>query len=141
MYHKNLKAYTANSLQAEMLVADSYRVIQLMMQGTMEKLAQAKGAIERRDFEAKSAAISKAMALLNGLQDSLDLSYGKISEDLYALYDYMKYRLMDASRDMDVAPLDEVAQLFITIKSAWDSIPQAERMQALAQQLAKDAAG
>ncbi len=141
MYHKNLKAYTANSLQAEMLVADSYRVIQLMMQGTMEKLAQAKGAIERRDFAAKSAAISKAMALLNGLQDSLDLSYGKIPEDLYALYDYMKYRLMDASRNMDVAPVDEVAQLFITIKSAWDSIPQAERMQALAQQLAKDAAG
>lgn len=141
MYHKNLKAYTANSLQAEMLVADNYRVIQLMMQGTMEKLAQAKGAIERRDFEAKSAAISKAMALLNGLQDSLDLSYGQIPEDLYALYDYMKYRLMDASRNMDVAPVDEVAQLFITIKSAWDSIPQAERMQALAQQLAKDAAG
>lgn len=141
MYHKNIKAYTANSLQAEMSVADSYRVIQLMMQGTMEKLAQAKGAIERRDFEAKSIAISKAIALLNGLQDSLDLSYGNIPEDLYALYDYMKHRLMDASRNMDVVPVEEVAKLFITIKSAWDSIPQSERVQALAQQLAKDAAG
>lgn len=82
------------------------------------------------------------MALLNGLQDSLDLSYGKIPEDLYALYDYMKYRLMDASRKYGCnSGRQLVAQLFITIKSAWDSIPQAERMQALAQQLAKDAAG
>ncbi|MEZ7862541.1 MAG: flagellar export chaperone FliS [Aeromonadaceae bacterium] len=127
MYHKNLKAYTANNLQADMSVADPHRVIQLMMQGTLEKLAQAKGAIDRRDYEAKSAAISRAMALINGLQDSLDLSYGKIPEDLLALYEYMKGRLMDASRDMDKAPLDEVANLLITIKSAWDQIPDTEK--------------
>ncbi len=127
MYHKNLKAYTANNLQADMSVADPHRVIQLMMQGALEKLAQAKGAIDRRDYEAKSAAISRAMALINGLQDSLDLSYGKIPEDLLALYEYMKGRLMDASRDMDKAPLDEVANLLITIKSAWDQIPDTEK--------------
>ena len=127
MYHKNLKAYTANNLQADMSVADPHRVIQLMMQRALEKLAQAKGAIDRRDYEAKSAAISRAMALINGLQDSLDLSYGKIPEDLLALYEYMKGRLMDASRDMDKAPLDEVANLLITIKSAWDQIPDTEK--------------
>ncbi|WP_204381026.1 flagellar protein FliS, partial [Aeromonas veronii] len=42
------------------------------------------------------------LAIINGLQDSLDLSYGKVPEDLSALYDYMKARMMDASRDMDV---------------------------------------
>ena len=58
MYRKNIKAYTTQSLQAEMAVADPYRVIQLMMQGCIERVAQAK-AIERRDFENKSIAISK----------------------------------------------------------------------------------
>lgn len=136
MYRKSIKAYTTQSLQAEMAVADPYRVIQLMMQACVERLAQSKGAIERRDFEAKSVAISKCMAIINGLQDALDLSYGKVPEDLFALYDYMKQRLLDGSRNMDTAPLDEVGKLMLTIKSGWDAIPLEDRAQALARQTA-----
>ena len=134
MYNKNLKAFKANNLQADMSVADSHRIIQMMMQGLLERLAQAKGSIERRDYESKAVHISKAMALINGLQDSLDLSYGKIPEDLFALYDYMKGRVMDASRDMTNEPLDEVANLLITIKSAWDQIPEEEKQKAFSMQ-------
>ncbi|CAJ1827092.1 Flagellar secretion chaperone FliS [Aeromonas dhakensis] len=134
MYRKNIKAYTTQNLQSELAVADPYRVIQLLMQGCLERLAQARGAIERRDFEAKSQSISKTMAIINGLQDSLDLSYGKIPEDLFALYDYMKVRMMDASRDMDMAAIDEVMNLMLTIKSGWDAIPVEMREKALAQQ-------
>ncbi|WP_323952122.1 flagellar export chaperone FliS [Aeromonas caviae] len=136
MYHKHIKAYTTQNLQAEMAVADPYRVIQLMMQGCIERVAQAKGAIERKDFENKSIAISKSMALINGLQDALDLSYGKVPEDLFALYDYMKQRLLDSSRNMDVVPLDEVSKLMLTIKSGWDAIPEEERKQVLANKVA-----
>ena len=117
-----------------MAVADPYRVIQLMLQGGIERLSQAKGAIERKDYEGKSIAISKSLAIINGLQDALDLSYGDIPENLFALYEYMKSRLFDASRDMDSAPVDEVAILLGTIKSAWDVIPVDERAKALAQQ-------
>ncbi|MFM4901328.1 flagellar export chaperone FliS [Aeromonas hydrophila] len=136
MYRKNIKAYTTQNLQSELAVADPYRVIQLLMQGCLERLAQARGAIERRDFEAKSQSISKTMAIINGLQDSLDLSYGKVPEDLFALYDYMKVRMMDASRDMDIAAIDEVMTLMLTVKSGWDTIPVEERDKAIAQQKA-----
>lgn len=132
--HKNIRAYTIQNWQAEMAVADPHRVIQLMMQGCVERLSQSKGAVERRDFAGKSVAISKCMAIINGLQDALDLSYGKVPEDLFALYDYMKQRLMDASRNMDTAPLDEVGQLMLTIKSGWDAIPLEERTRAFARQ-------
>ena len=137
MYNRNLKAYKTTSLDAEMAVADPHRVIQMLMQGLLERLAQAKGAIERRDYSANSTSISKAMAIINGLQDSLDLSYGQIPQDLYALYDYMKDRLMDASRNMTCEPIDEVANLIITIKSAWDNIPDTEKQKAFVQQQAK----
>ncbi len=137
MYNRNLKAYKTTSLDAEMAVADPHRVIQMLMQGLLERLAQAKGAIDRRDYSAKSTSISKAMAIINGLQDSLDLSYGQIPQDLYALYDYMKERLMDASRNMVCDPIDEVANLIITIKSAWDNIPETEKQKAFVQQQSK----
>ena len=134
MYNKNLKAYKTTSLSADLAVADPHRVIQLMMQGVLERLARAKGAIERRDFEAKAVAISKTLSIINGLQDSLDLSYGKIPQDLYDLYTYMKDRVMDASRDMSCVPLDEVANLMLTIKSGWDQISEEDKQKAYAEQ-------
>ncbi|MEI4929528.1 flagellar export chaperone FliS [Aeromonas caviae] len=129
MYHRNLKAYKATSIAADLAVADPHRVIQLMMQGFLERLAQAKGAIERQDMEAKSIAVSKAQGLLHGLQDALDMSQGTISENLHGLYAYMDERIWDASLTRDVAPLDEVMNLMVTIKSAWDQLPEAEKQQ------------
>jgi flagellar secretion chaperone FliS len=137
MYNKNLKAYKSNSVEADMSVADPHRVIQMMMQGLLERLAQAKGAIDRRDYETKSQLISKSMAIINGLQDSLDLSQGQIAVDLAALYIYMNERLIDASRNMDKTCIDEVANLLITIKSGWDNIPEEEKQKAYSQQSAK----
>ena len=129
MYHRNLKAYKATSIAADLAVADPHRVIQLMMQGFLERLAQAKGAIERQDMEAKSIAVSKAQGLLHGLQDALDMSQGAISEDLHGLYAYMDERIWDASLTREVAPLDEVMNLMVTIKSAWDQLPEADKQQ------------
>lgn len=129
MYHRNMKAYKATSIAADLAVADPHRVIQLMMQVFLERLAQAKGAIERQDMEAKSTAVSKAQGLLHGLQDALDMSQGAISEDLHGLYAYMDERIWDASLTRDVAPLDEVMNLMVTIKSAWDQLPEAEKQQ------------
>lgn len=129
MYNRNLKAYKATSIAADLTVADPHRVIQLMMQGFLERLAQAKGAIERQDMEAKSVAISKAQGLLHGLQDALDLSQGTMAEDLYGLYAYMDERIWDASLARDIAPLEEVMGLMVTIKSGWDQLPEAEKQQ------------
>jgi flagellar protein FliS len=129
MYNRNLKAYKATSIAADLTVADPHRVIQLMMQGFLERLAQSKGAIERQDMEAKSVAISKAQGLLHGLQDALDLSQGTMAEDLYGLYAYMDERIWDASLARDIAPLEEVMGLMVTIKSGWDQLPEAEKQQ------------
>ena len=129
MYKRNIKAYTAGNLAADLATADPHRVIQLMMQGCLERLAQAKGAIERNDMEAKSVAISKAQGLLHGLQDTLDMKQGQIAEDLFALYAYMDERIWDASVKRETAPLDEVMSLMVTIKSAWDQLPESAQLQ------------
>lgn len=129
MYHRNLKAYKATSIAADLAVADPHRVIQLMMQGLLECLAQAKGAIERKDMEAKSTAISKAQGLVHGLQDALDMAQGQIAEDLFALYVYMDERIWEASIRREIQPLDEVMTLMVTIKSAWDQVTEMDKQQ------------
>ncbi|WP_024872835.1 flagellar export chaperone FliS [Tolumonas lignilytica] len=134
MYSKNLNAYKKQALSADMSVADPHRVIQLLMAGVLERLALAKGAIDRKDYAEKSTAISKSLGIINGLQDALDLSHGETAQQLYDLYDYMKDRLMDASLKMDKDAIDEVANLMLTVKSGWDQIPESEKQKAYAQQ-------
>ena len=68
MYGRNLKAYKRTNLEAELSVADPHRIIQMMYDGLIERLSQAKGAILRNDFEYKANRLDKAIGIINGLQ-------------------------------------------------------------------------
>lgn len=125
MYGRNLKAYKKTNLEAELSVADPHRVIQMMYEGLIERLSQAKGAIMRHDYEYKADRISKAVGIINGLQSALDnRSNPELGQRMFALYDYMKEYLTKASVSLDTAPIDEVINLILPIKQAWDQIPQ-----------------
>lgn len=133
MYGRNLKAYKTTNLEAELSVADPHRIVSMMYEGLFERIAQAKGAIERKDLEVKSDKINKAVAILTGLQTGLDMSLGDVSQTFYDLYEYCKQRLLDASISLDTAPLDEVIKLLAPVKMAWDKIPQSEKDKAYAE--------
>lgn len=123
-----IKAYKSVGIKDDLAVADPHRVIQLLMQGALENMAKAKGFIERKDFAGKSAAISKTMAIISALQSSLDMKAGgEISDNLFALYDFMNNQLIVASREQSQSKIQEVMDLLLTIKSAWDQIPVADR--------------
>ena len=125
MYGRNLKAYKKTNLEAELSVADPHRVIQMMYEGLIERLSQAKGAIMRHDYEYKADRISKAVGIINGLQSALDnRSNPELGQRMFALYDYMKELLTKASVSLDTAPIDEVINLILPIKQACDQIPQ-----------------
>jgi flagellar protein FliS len=122
-----IKAYKAVGIKDDLAVADPHRVIQLLMQGALENMAKAKGCIERKDYAGKSGAISKAISIISSLQGSLDMSAGEISDNLFSLYDFMLNHLIQASREKSIAKLDEVMEILLTIKGAWDQIPVSER--------------
>ena len=125
MYGRNLKAYKKTNLEAELSVADPHRVIQMMYEGLIERLSQAKGAIMRHDYEYKADRISKAVGIINGLQSALDnRSNPELGQRMFALYDYMKELLTKALVFLVTAFIDEVINLILPIKQAWDQIPQ-----------------
>ena len=104
-----VKAYKAVGIKDDLAVADPHRVIQLLMQGALENIAKAKGAIERKDFAVKSATISKAMAIISALQGSLDMDAGgEISDNLWSLYDFMINHLVLASRESSLDKLNDI---------------------------------
>ena len=128
MYGRYMKAYRKTDVEAEISVANPHRVVQMLFEGLLDRLAQAKGAILRKDYGYKSERISKAIGIINGLQMSIDPSYDEeAGRRLIDLYEYMKERLNEASVNLDVAPIDEVISLVTPIKEAWDNIPEEER--------------
>ena len=125
MYGRNLKAYKRTSLEAELSVASPHRVIQMLFNGLLERLSQAKGAIERKDYAYKADRSTKAMGILDGLQGALDRKENpELGDKMYALYDYMKSLLGQASVSLEEGPIDEVVNLLTPIKTAWDNIPE-----------------
>ena len=108
--------------------ADPHRLVQMLMEGGLVRIARARGAIERGDVAEKGALIGKAIAIIDGLAASLNHDAGgDIAANLAALYDYMQRRLLHANLHSDVAALDEVAGLLREIKQAWDAIPPEAR--------------
>ncbi|KKO47044.1 flagellar protein FliS [Arsukibacterium ikkense] len=133
-----IKAYKAVGIKDDLAVADPHRVIQLLMQGALENMAKAKGCIDRKDFAGKSEAISKSINIISALQGCLDMSAGEISENLFSLYDFMLNHLIQASRDKSISKLDEVMEILLTIKGAWEQIPPAAREEGYALQAQKN---
>lgn len=119
-----LNKYGRVATESEVAYASPHRLVQMLMEGALEKIATAKGQIERRDYEGKSRHISWAMSIVNGLRSSLDMKAGgEIAVNLEDLYGYMTRRLIDANAANDTNILDEVSGLMIEIKSAWDAMP------------------
>lgn len=131
MYGRNLRAYQKTTVNAEISVADPYYVTKLLYQGLFERLAQAKGAIERGDLALKAKKLSTATAILENLRSTLDFSQSKsIAQGLYDIYSYMIDQVAEASLDLMTQPIDNAIRALMPIKKAWDSIPVTAQQEA-----------
>jgi flagellar protein FliS len=89
----------------------------------VERLAAARGHMERGEIARKGEQISKAIAVVSALDSSLNFELGgELAANLHSLYEYMVLRLAKANADNDLAGLDEVASLARNIKDGWDGI-------------------
>lgn len=120
---KALRQYQQVNTEASVAYASPHRLIQMLMEGAFERIAVAKGCIQRQDIAAKGEQIGKVIDIIGGLRDGLNLEAGgEIAANLDLLYDFMQRRLVEANLRSDVAVLDEVANLLRPIKEAWDTI-------------------
>ncbi|MNJ12620.1 Flagellar protein FliS [compost metagenome] len=123
-----LRQYQKVNSHAQISEATPHRLVQMLMEGGLDRMAQAKGAMARGDIAEKGLMLGKAIDIIIGLRDGLDASKSDdpaYVERLDSLYVYMTNRLMQANVDNDAEIIDEVARLLITVKSGWDEIAAA----------------
>ncbi|KIU51337.1 MULTISPECIES: flagellar export chaperone FliS [Pseudomonas] len=118
-----LRQYQKVNGVAQTSEASPHRLVQMLMQGGLDRIAQAKGAIARNDLAQKGILIGKAIGIIGGLREGLDLeNQAEALADIDGLYAYMSRRLVEANVQNDPEILNEVARLLITVKEGWDAI-------------------
>jgi flagellar protein FliS len=119
-----IDGYGRGAIESEINYASPHRIVQMLMEGALTRLATAKGCIARNEIAEKGQQISWCISIIEGLKSSLDKEQGgDIAANLDALYDYMNRRLLEANVNNNVAILDEVTKLMEEIKAGWDGIP------------------
>ncbi|QBF25857.1 flagellar export chaperone FliS [Pseudomonas tructae] len=118
-----LRQYQKVNGVAQTSEASPHRLVQMLMQGGLDRIAQAKGAMARNDVPQRGVLIGKAIGIVGGLREGLDLeNHADSLADLDNLYAYMSKRLVEANVQNDPEILNEVARLLITVKEGWDAI-------------------
>jgi flagellar secretion chaperone FliS len=119
------KQYKQMGVQTGVEQANPHRLVQMLMQGGLDKIARAKGALQRDMMPEMGNNITGVISIIDALRASLDIQTGgDLAANLHDLYNYMIKRLLRANLDNDAEILDEVAELLRDIKSGWDAIPE-----------------
>ncbi|MFT2792661.1 flagellar export chaperone FliS [Serratia sp. T13T92] len=125
MYNRSgTQAYAQVSVESGVMGASPHQLIVMLFDGALSALLRARILMNQGNIAGKGLAISKAINIIdNGLKNGLNHEQGgEIADNLAALYDYMKRRLMQANLHNDVTALDEVSGLLENIADAWRQI-------------------
>lgn len=126
-----INAYKKGGLKQDVASADPHKLTLMLLQGALDKMAYAKGCIERKDLAGRSEHLSRATAIIINLRDTLDMQAGgEVAENLFALYDFMVERLTDANIQNSLKIVDEVIALLSPIRDAWLQIPESAKQEA-----------
>jgi flagellar protein FliS len=104
--------------------ASPHGLIAMLYEGLQGAIAEARGAIARRDVPAKGRAIGRAIGIVNeGLSAALDIKAGgDLALRLDSLYRYVALRLTQANLHSDSAALEECSRLVDALQEGWAGI-------------------
>jgi flagellar protein FliS len=122
--NNNVSHYNQVNRVSGVTDADPHRLVLMLLEGVLGKLAMVKGLIMRKDIARKGETIGQAIAIIGGLKSSLNKEAGgEIAVNLDNIYEYIERRLAQANISNDVEIIDEVVSLLREIKTAWTTIP------------------
>jgi flagellar protein FliS len=135
-YARNAKlaAYQSVSTHGGVADADPHRLVLMLLDGALERMAMARGCLERNgrgDFARKAQLLHQCVGIITELRGSLNLTQGgPLANNLSDLYDYMMRQLLRANADSDVAAacVHEVSSLLGEIRGAWVAIGPAAKL-------------
>lgn len=112
-----LKQYQTN----QVLTASPERILIMLYDGAIQFLNKAKKEMETKNYQEVHNNIIGAQKIISEFMNTLDLNIGgQVAANLYNLYEYLHYRLVQANIKKDVAMVDEVLIHLKDLKQTWE---------------------
>jgi flagellar protein FliS len=124
-YASNVKlaAYQSVSVHGGVANADPHAMVLMLMDAASERIATARGCIERRETARQARLLHSCVNILAELSGSLNLDEGgNLARNLGDLYEYMIRTLLLANTRSDLVAISNVARLMDEIRSGWAAI-------------------
>ena len=116
---RSIDSYRAIDMQSR----TPLEMIVMLYDGALRFMSEARRAIERKDIPARRHAVSRALAIVSELQNTLDLeSGGELAQSLDGLYVFVIERLTQASVSQEVRSIDEAVRVIATLRDGWAGI-------------------
>jgi flagellar protein FliS len=120
--------YQSVDLASRIEGATPHRLVQIMFDELIKAIDALTVAVRRRDLSQRAQRQSRALAILNGLETSLDFEKGgEIATGLAGIYRQARRTLVQACRDDDAEAIAKAGQQLGEIASAWSAIAERGR--------------
>ncbi|WP_307436553.1 flagellar export chaperone FliS [Paenibacillus sp. V4I3] len=90
----------------------------MLYNGCLKFMKQALEGLNKKDYEAKNINLKKAQDIINELIITLDMKY-EISNQLFALYNFIRDRLFYANIELDIASLQMCIDFIRELRDTW----------------------
>jgi flagellar protein FliS len=125
-HSSKLAAYSSVATHGGVAAGDPHRLVLMLMDGALERLAMARGCLQHGDLSQKAALLGRVISIVAELRSSLDLQQGgALARNLDDLYSYMEKQLVRGNCENNAGHVDEVTSLLLEIRSAWAAVPLA----------------
>ena len=115
--------YQTVDLTSRIEAATPHRLVSILLDELMKSLDAMAACCRVSDFAQRGQRQSRALAILHGLQGSLDFEKGgDIAESLAAIYAQTRRQILVAGRDNDAETLVKAREMIAEIASAWEEI-------------------
>ncbi len=122
-YRNPAASYNQVRIESGVAAARPIDLVVMVYDGAIEVLGKALVQLRANDINAKNQSITRAIRIIDeGLRAPLDMRAGEVATNLGGLYDYMTRRLLQGSARNDPAMIEEVRNLLLDLKSAWDEL-------------------
>ena len=127
-----MNPYLKQYQQTQVQTASPEKLLIMLYDGAIQFLNKAKVSIQNKNIEDSHNNIIGAQKIVTEFMNTLDMKAGgQVAENLYSLYEYLHYRLVQANIKKDEKMVEEVIGHLRDLKATWEEaikIASRERM-------------
>lgn len=104
--------------QSSVQTSNPAQLVIMLYDGAIRFVKTATDGLVQKDNEKANLSFGKAQTIISELMSTLDRSY-EISKNLYSLYEYTNYLLVEANVHKDILKAEEAKGYLIELRETW----------------------